>query len=153
MVTVDSYNSAGSVLEPLFLQLSLSQLVSSPTHFQSSCSGRDSLLDLVLSSASELVASTSVLPPLGNSDHAVISCILRMFPQTRFATSRLRRIWAYDKVDGAKLNNALVSADWSSVVTTPSIDDAWHAWKTTFLDCVNKFVPSKMVSKVKQKQP
>ena len=29
----DSYKSAGSVLEPLFLQLSLSQLVSSPTHF------------------------------------------------------------------------------------------------------------------------
>ena len=53
----------------------------------------------------------------------------------------------------AKLNNALVSADWSSVVTTPSIDDAWHAWKTTFLVIVNKIVPSKMVSKVKQKQP
>ena len=78
------------------------------------------------------MASTSVLPPLGNSDHSFISCILRMFPQTRFATSRLRRLWAYDKVDVAKLNNALVSADWSSVVTTPSIDDSWHAWKTTF---------------------
>ena len=149
----DTLNRAGSLLEPLFLQLSLQQLVSSATHFLPSRPGCGSLLDLVLASRPDLVSSTSILPPLGSSDHAVIHCQLQFSPATRRGKSRLTRIWAFEKADLSKLNNALFSSDWSTVASATSVDDAWCAWKTIFLDVINKFIPSKLVGRVKRKQP
>ena len=141
------------MLEPLFLQLSLQQLVTSATHFHPSCHRQDSLLDLVLSSIPAMVSSTSVLPPLGNSDHGVVRCLADLSLCSHHVKSRLTRIWAYDKADMTKLNKTLRSADWSPVTTAPSIDDAWIAWKRIFLEIVNQHLPSKVVSQVKRKQP
>ena len=105
----DDYNSAGTVLEPLFLQLSLQQLLSSATRFQPSQSSgrepRDSLLHLVLTSNAALVSSTSVLPPIGSSDHAVVRCALELSTRSSPAQSGLTRIWAYEKADLRELNN------------------------------------------------
>ena len=153
----DDYNSAGTVLQPLFLQLSLQQLMSSATRFQTSQSSgrepRDSLLDLVLTSNAALVSSTSVLPPIGSSDHAAVRCALQLSTRSSPAQSRLTRIWVYEKADLRELNNVLDSSDWSPVATAPSVDAAWLAWKSIFLDKVNKHVPSKVVSRLKRKQP
>ena len=84
----DTYNSAGTLLEPLFLQLSLQQLVTLATHFHPSCHRQDPLLDLVLSSSPAMVSSTPVLPPLGNSDHGVVRCLADLSLRSHRVKSR-----------------------------------------------------------------
>ena len=60
--------------------------------------------------------------------------------------TRLRRLWAYGEADFADVNRCLLAADWSLVSSAATVDGAWAAWKATFLDIVQKKVPSKVIA-------
>ena len=116
----DSTNQPGRLLEPAFLSLGLHQCVTCSTHL-SPDGTPTSLLDLVLTTNAQLVASVDVTPPLGSSDHLRVQCHLDLYP--RFSDgSRLRKVWCYDKADFVKLHKVLDSPDWSSVTAAPDID-------------------------------
>ena len=73
--TSDTYNAAGKVLESVFLQLGLFQCVTSPTHLNPA-GDFSNLLDLVLVSDRQAVAAILLHPPIGKSDHLIVSCQL-----------------------------------------------------------------------------
>lgn len=147
----DSGNAAGHVLEPAFLRLGLHQCVSSPTHLLPDGS-LGALLDLVLTSNPSLISSVSTHPPVGSSDHLSLLCQLQLTtPRTERSTCK--RIWNYDKADLAKLTKALSEADWTGVSCSPDINTALSSWTTTFMNIVNKHIPSKRLRKITPKNP
>ena len=148
----DSYNAAGRSLESLFLRLGLHQCVDFPTHLRHDGS-LGSLLDLVLVSDRNIVSQVSSLPPIGQSDHVVVQCSLRVRPTIAPPATRLCRIWKYDGVDFKKVNSLLQRLDWSPVLRSPSVDKAWHQWKSLFASVVNKHVPSKVIGHVRSRPP
>ena len=147
----DSYNSAGEILEPVFLQQGLHQHVSAATHL-SAGSGLGSLLDLVLSSAPHIVSNVSTNPPLGSSDHLALLCQLDVRADCVIRGVG-RRIWSYDKADFSELNKALNKAAWPDVFDEPNVDAAWDSWQSLFLAMVSKYVPSKVVKRINHKSP
>ena len=148
----DSLSAAGAVLQPLFLQLGLTQHVSSSTHLRHD-GQPGSLLDLVLSSPGELVSSCKVLPPLGSSDHNVIHCSLSRSRLRSLPAQRLKRLWCIDHADQHEVIRLLDSADWSSVQSAPTVDSAWSAWLSVFHSIVKETIPSKVISRIKPKLP
>ncbi len=150
----DSFNPAGSILEPVFLHLGLTQFVDQPTHVRPNAGNIcGSTLDLILSSSPTLVSLVECLPPLGRSDHCVLKASFNFQLSTPPRKIRLRRIWAYDKVDIGSLNNCLQTADWTSLSSAPTIDSAWSAWKSVFWDLVHTHVPSKLLARPRAQAP
>ena len=145
----DSYNPAGSLLEPAFLQHGLTQHVYQPTHLRASGA---STLDLILSSSPRSVSRVLCEPPLGKSDHCVISASLNFHFSQRPAHSRLRRLWAYDKADFGTINKQLLAVDWR-LSPSCTVNEAWSAWKISFFDIINKHVPSKLVASPRPQVP
>ena len=149
----DSSNIAGRELAPVFLQLGLRQCVSTPTRLLSD--GRlDSLLDLVITNVPQLVLSTETLPPLGSSDHLCVFCELDLSVHQKVNNSTTRRrIWRYDRVDFEDLNSILVNADWDQALQTEDVNDAFSMWTSKFFGIVAQHIPSKIVKKIKPKNP
>ena len=98
----DSYNAAGRLLEPVFLQLGLHQCMSTPTHL-SSTGNLGALLDVVLVSNAYVVSCVSTHPPLGKSDHLAVSCQLVASKRSQRLSCSGWRIWCYDKADFPKI--------------------------------------------------
>ena len=147
----DCTNLPGRLLELAFLSLGLHQCIDQRTHLSpdgSPCS----LLDLVLTTNEQLVASFDVTPPLGSSDYLGVLCHLHIYPRSSDG-SRLRKVWCYEKADFTKLNKLLDSSDWSSITAAPDIDSAWSSWLETFLAAVSSNVPSKVVKQISPKLP
>ncbi|VDP37927.1 unnamed protein product [Schistosoma mattheei] len=74
-VRMGSINSFDSKLLITVMEHALVQYVSKPTHF--GANQGSSLLDLVITHATEDIANINILPPLVNSDHAVLSSTFR----------------------------------------------------------------------------
>ena len=81
--------------------------VSEPTHF--SHSGKESLIDLILTANPSLV-SHSILPCIRNTDHSNIICSIHLPgpTQTHF-TRKSKQIWCYEQADtiGPRLPQSL----------------------------------------------
>ena len=86
----DATSAAGHLLEPTFLLLGLQQCVRSPTHLSADGS-LGSLLDLILTTSTNLISSIHVLPALGKSDHLPVLCHLLLTPQR--AAHSARHVW------------------------------------------------------------
>ena len=46
-----------------------------------------------------------------------------------------------------------MSANWQSISSSPSIDEAWASWKTVFFGIVHDYIPSKLVSSPRRQLP
>ena len=46
-----------------------------------------------------------------------------------------------------------MSANWQSISSSPSIDEAWASWKTVFFGIVHDHIPSKLVSSPRPQLP
>ena len=93
---------------------------------------------MILSSVPDAVSMVAAHPLLGKSDHCVVQCSFDFHLSTRPVSSRVRRLWAYSEADFADINKCLQAADWSYVSSAPSVDIAWAAWTSTFLDVISK---------------
>ena len=93
---------------------SLTQVVSSPTHY--SHNGSPSLIDLVFISCPERLLSCETVPPLGSSDHLGVQLAIRR-NITHNRPSNQRTIWRYKYADYEKATE-LYYVDWSDVQCT-----------------------------------
>ena len=92
----------------------------------------------------------STNPPLGSSDHLALLCQLDVRADCVIRGVGLR-IWSYNKADFSELNKALNKAAWPDVFDEPNVDAAWDSWQSLFLAIVSKYVPSKVVKRIKHK--
>ena len=97
---------AGEYMEEVAVGHQLTQHVSAPTRGLNT-------LDLILSDYPE--TRTSLLPPLGKSDHQVVLCSFVSAASAReLPTSR--RVWRYNLADWSRLRAFLRTSDWDSLL-------------------------------------
>ena len=104
-------------------------------------------------SDSTIVSNITTHPPLGKSDHLVVTCKLVNSKRPQHSTRGGRRICCYDSADFSKINKAFQEVDWSAVSSSMDVNTAWSAWKSSFFSVVDQSVPSKCVHHVRPKNP
>ena len=149
-LSTDSYNAAGSLLEPTFFQHGLTQYVCQPTHLRAS-GALGSTLDLILSSSARSVSRVVCESPLGKSYHCVLHASLNLGLSQRPAHSCLRQLWAYDKANFDSVNKQQLATDWH-LSSSCTVGEVWSAWKESF-NIMNRHVLSKLVASPHQQVP
>jgi len=118
---------------------SLSQVVNSPTHFNSN--GNHTLIDLIFVSNKEQFSDCCVISPLANSDHCGLTLSLSWKVSQRQASVCPRRVWRYRDADFPKAMGMIDAINWSSVLPEDDPDTAAMIWQNKFLDIMNECVP------------
>ena len=125
-----SGNSTNTSLLSFSQCLSLHQLVRSPTR-------NNNILDLVFCSVESLVSSLTVSPPLPSLDHNTIQFHLNLsLPRTPSRTSL-----CYSKGNWDLACSLLARTDWPSLLSLPTLDEAYDAFTNHLLSIVEHCVP------------
>ena len=115
----------------------LTQLVDMPTR-------GNNILDLVLCSDVLSCDSECLLPPMGTSDHAVVSfslCVSLQHQTSCSSTNNLTRP-NYAKADWSSICCFLSTINWSNVFCScNSTEQYWDAFVCVVSECVNNFIP------------
>jgi len=124
---------AGEALEDMCAVHGLTQ------HVQERTRGT-ATLDLVLSNFTDSVES-SLLPPLGKSDHAVVVC---HFPNgtLRRDPPASRTIWRYNRADWSRMRASLRGTDWSSVIGD-NPQEACQKFTDIVCKAMQQYIPNK----------
>ena len=138
----DTSHPLFSKLHMVTSSLSLTQVVTAPTHFSSTC---NSLIDLVfLSSPSNLIFCETV-SPLSNSDH------LGLFLAVSAVTTRCnpkrngRKIWRYAFADYDLAHEMLSAIDWNSLLQSTDVNMCWSIWHTKFMQVMDACIPQSVL--------
>ena len=103
----------GIVIHNFSISQDLTEIVSSPTHIPDRASDGRCLLDLLCSNPDDCVAK--VLPPIGNSDHSIVSVsVSYSSPSTTFQPFH-RMVFQFGKADWDGFRCFLADVPWSSV--------------------------------------
>ena len=120
--------------------LQLKNLVTSATRITSMSR---SLLDVILATTPSLYSSLASFDSSGISDHNLV-CVTRLVQRNlRFPVRLSRRKRSPSSQDDFVDN--LCKAPWSVVSTFDSVDDQWAAWKSIFLDILDRHFPLKAI--------
>jgi len=106
------------------------------------------LLDVLLTDSDTLTTSLTTSPPIGNSDHITIEFSLSVFCDVKACNTRCtpRRKFYWDKADFQSMNDYLCGINWLSIVyENPSAICTWTAFANTLHQCIDLFVPSRIV--------
>ena len=125
-------------LECLFNH-SLYQAVNFPTRYRNS--QNPSLLDLLLAKDQESIISIKPLPPFGASDHIVISCSFRLYPQRLEFTKHVY-------TDYSLIRQELTQCDWSFIENT-DVEESWTTMKRILLKAIENHSSTKWKRKPK----
>ena len=132
--------TSSNLLNQLCTDFCLSQVVSKPTRVTPTSS---TTIDLVLLSAPESLISSSVLSPIGTSDHNSVSVTLKL-PSDHRATSRpTRSIWLYKKANISLGKQLLLNLPIAK--TSDDIDVLWDRWHSHFMSVMHKCIPKRTV--------
>ena len=129
IVNFDSFHPLYPRLSEFMSSFSLSQVVSSPTHF--SYSGQPSLIDLVFVSNLHYFCTCSIIPKLANSDHLGLLVILK-HQHLSPTPMCCRQVWRYKHADFAKANDMLCDIEPDDLLDPTDIQTSWTNFKTTF---------------------
>ena len=92
----------------------LTQMVNFPTWIPDCDSYNHALLDFFLSSDAS-ICSTKAFPPLGNSDHVVVSVTFELPSNSEWDTSFHRIAYDYSRADRDGLRNHLKDVPWEDI--------------------------------------
>ena len=101
------------------------------------------MVDLVLTSCTEIISHVDVLPPVC-SDHSV-PCI-KLIHKIKHSPSFKRTIYDYRKLDVEKLSNELSNVRWMDIVSLHSIEEAAQLFSDTLHNTAKKCMPVKTIS-------
>ena len=139
----------GHKINSLCQQLSLSQLITEPTHFTEHSS---SLIDLVIASAENNILSCGVMDSFLDQDirfHCPVFALYRVSkPNARTFT---RKIWKYNECDFTTLHEKAMLVDWSAI-SSEDVDEYTCNFTNALLEVVGQSIPSKSV-RIRPYQP
>ncbi|EYC16425.1 hypothetical protein Y032_0033g2652 [Ancylostoma ceylanicum] len=123
-------NSSSAEFLALFNSLGLNQLVDSPTR-------GNSILDVILSSSSSLSVN-EILPPLGYSDHNIITFSIAMKNPDKCIDKHLD----FSMADVAAIKAELSSIDWFQVFANyTDVNDVYTRFIQVLHKTISRFVP------------
>ena len=145
----DQTDEAGGMLHDLFSTFNITQKVHFPTCVYAG--QLKSCLDLVATNAHPLFVTS--LPPLGSSDHLTLLGELPNISDEPSKMAEQKLIFCWSKVDIENLKNKIRAADWTNVLGSSDIGEAWAFWKTKLLSIVQTTVPTKCVQHASRPRP
>ena len=135
-LSATSYNGCDGVFLSLFEDLFITQHVTFPTRFRND--QNPSTLDLILSTDQHAVSELNSLPPLGKSDHIVITFHFLCYHSIeRVNVPR----YLYDQGDYESMMHELLDIDWAQLFENQNMESMWLSFHTRMLDLINKYVP------------
>ena len=132
-----------SYISNLMSSLSLTQVVSSPTHFTSSTE-QFSLIDLVFVSNINFYSECNTIPQLSNSDHYGVSLTMRHHHAAPVLTPR-RIIWRYNLANFELANDLLCDIDFDEILDPGDIEESWRHFKTIFMEVMEQCIPKSVL--------
>ena len=115
----------------------LQQIIDIPTR-------GENILDLAFVGDASAVQDYYTLPPLGNSDHKIVAVELKcLIPRV---TRAPRKVYLYSKGNYSEMDDYLGSTDWDQEFKHKDINENWEVFKNKYNECLDKFIPTKMVS-------
>ena len=134
--TTNTCTGADQFTRELFstlIELFLHQHVNVPTRLSANCSN---ILDYILSSAETNVHALQTLPPIGKSDHVVLSFLWnRSSPIPQHSDGKIN-VW---KIPFAQMRSAASNVDW--VPTDADVESLWTHISEHIKLLVDKFAP------------
>ena len=106
------------------------------------------LLDVLLTDTNTLITSLTPSPPIGSSDHITIEFLLTVSCDMKACKTMCapHRKFYWDKADFQSINDYLCGINWLSIVyDNPSATHAWMAFVKILYQCIDLFVPSRVV--------
>ena len=112
-----------------------------PTHF---INGKASVLDQCLTNFGNCINTIDILPPIGRSDHCILSvqCDLRIKKPRVYK----RLMWDFANANFEGYRNDIVTTDWSTCFDEDSIDNICIKWTNMLLDIAKRNIPNKIAS-------
>lgn len=112
-----------------------------PTHF---INGKSTVLDQCLTNFGNCVNNVDILPPIGRSDHCIlsVSCDLRLKKPKVYK----RLMWDFSNANFAGYRNDIANTDWSPCFEEDSIDGICLKWTNMLLDIAKRNIPNKVAS-------
>jgi hypothetical protein len=123
----------------------LFQFIRKPTRMREGY--EPSILDYVIANEEDTVGDITYEPPLGKSDHVVLSWTSTIEAAVRDSTQEKLNYW---KGNFDAINSALQKINWKNEMVGRSVEDMWLFLKNTVLHLVQKHVPVKQKPKKKK---
>ncbi|KAJ3651651.1 hypothetical protein Zmor_017676 [Zophobas morio] len=138
------YKPSSQFLVDLLTNSHLNQLVTQPTRYRGN--QNPSTLDLIICSDDHSLTNLEYLPPIGKSDHLILTVDLQIcqLPRKRTVLG-IRTVTDYEAI-----NQNLLGTDWTSLLSNPSVVNNWNIFKDTLqyvVGCHTKFVTVKQSHK------
>ena len=139
-----SVNSFQSELVKFAEENFLFQMVTDPTRFRNG--QRSSILDLIFVKFPDLLTSTTTLPPLAKSDHAVVAATLSSHSP---ADEKNPPIFCYPRLRTEQLLAIASQVDWICIEELDNVEEMWQRFKSEVLRLTYISVPTSMPSSTK----
>ena len=101
----------------------------------------ENILDLILSTEEHMIEDTTILPPLSNSDHNVIS--FSLIVEERLSDDSMVRIVDYNKADWEGIRDVLGRVVWDEWITDNATTEENLETFTTILESACKGIPTR----------
>ena len=132
-----------------FNTFGLTQFVNQPTRIN--LSGKDNILDIILSNDCLLINSVDCIPPLGTSDHNIVGFQIEMQNDSDMYTNSSVyennspiKMYKYNwsKADFDNINAQLANIDWHSLLGYHfDTDMLWHNFKLILWPIIDSYTP------------
>ena len=96
----------------------------------------NNILDLVLSTAPDLLFDLSVNEGLGSSDHCSIEFNLRLKILRPKQSPRI--VYNFGSANWNNLQDDFSNTTWNTAFLMDDISDVWDAWKALFMEAVGR---------------
>lgn len=128
-------NSAGRLLEDFLNSNDYEQLVDSPTRITTAT---QSCLDFILTNNPNIIDINGILPPLGTSDHCMVSASLKHSMTTTSQPIYHSKLKLNIK-NWQGLNDHLLNIDWHTVLDSNNIETNWNTFLQNIYGAINAF--------------
>ena len=108
----------------------------------------ENILDLILSTEEHMIEDTTILPPLSNSDHNVIS--FSLIVEERLSENSTIKIVDYNKADWEGIRDALGRVEWDEWITDNATTEKNLESLTTILESACKGMPTRKKTRRKR---
>ncbi|MGI9459066.1 MAG: reverse transcriptase domain-containing protein, partial [Pirellulales bacterium] len=133
-------NTEGIALNSFLNDYDLTQIVTQPTR-------KHNCLDFVITNCTATVSFETVMPPIGSSDHGIVSITLSQIlpplrPPSQTSTYPSRYSFYCGNADWGQLNTAFSDVDWSFISEHGCIDSAWLRFKSKYREIIAACLPA-----------
>ncbi|KAJ3650156.1 hypothetical protein Zmor_021861 [Zophobas morio] len=146
IVSLDHPNSTEALYHNFLIDLGLTQLVNEPTRFRENTN--PSLLDWIIVNDRQLLSNIQHEPPIGISDHAVLSSQIQFFVSThpnRVDSTVVKRI-NYNLV-----NSNINQIDWHSCLRNLDPNEQWNYLTAIITSLKAKYTKTMVIKRAKNK--